>query len=411
MTRDARRRLLRAGSVAFSLLVLAVGVEFLPSLDHRDSTLPDYDAVQSFDPEREGGQLLPNLDEWMQGGGRGTRVRIVTNSKGFRNRREFPYETPANTCRILIVGDSFVDGMRTDQDATIGAILERRLEDRRADTSFAAFEVMVSGHNNPADAWYGYQEHARKYSPKFVILGITVGNDLAWQGYRRWMQPAISADGSTRLRYEQSSRELASFNAKLLLPPSAFDPESAWDQLTGAEMKLRRFFSARFAFAGYSIPLFTAPWWSRRGHVYAADLFLSLGLFCRPPMPEVETWFQDLEQVLAGFGAEAARSGGRLIVLIFPERLQVNPDDWNLTRRAYGLRNDAFDLDGPNRRIAESCRRLKLPVLDLTDTFRERIRAGEGSLYRPRGDMHFNEAGQRLAAETLAQYLLRTVLR
>jgi hypothetical protein len=411
MTRDARRRLVRIGSVGLTLVAAAGMVWLLPILDRRDSSLPDYDAVHAFDPSREGGHLLPNLDEWMQGGGRGSRVRIVTNSKGFRNRKEFTYETPANTCRILIVGDSFVDGMRTDQDATIGALLERELKDRAANASYADFEVMVSGHNNPADAWYGFQEHARKYSPKLVILGITLGNDLSWQGYRRWMQPVVAADGSTRLRFDASSMEVARFNEKILLPPSSFDPESPWELLTSAEMRVRRLFSARFAFAGYSIPLFTAPWWSRRREVHAADFFLSLGIFCRPSMTEVEIWFEDLDQVLAGFAAEVARSGGQLVVLVFPERLQVNPDEWNLTRRAYGLKGDAFDLDYPDRRIAATCRRLRLPVLDLTDAFRERIRAGEGPLYRPRGDMHFNEAGQSVAAASLASYLSRTLLR
>ena len=135
-------------------------------------------------------------------------------------------------------------------------------------------------------------------------------------------------------------------------------------------------------------------------------IFLSLGLFYQPLMPEVAVWFQDFDSMLAGFAGDVERSGSRLLVLIFPERLQVNPEDWALTKRAYCLDASAFDLDYPNRRIKASSARLNVPVLDLTDAFRDHVHSGDGQLYRPRGDMHFSELGQRLAATMVGQYFL-----
>lgn len=399
-------------------VAVIVAVWLVPAIDRPDRSLPDYGDIQSFDPEREGGHLLPNLDEWMRGAGTGTKVKIVTNSKGFRNRTEFSYDVPPSTLRILIMGDSFVDGMRTDQDSTIGAVLERDLKRHLANTRYTECQVMVSGHNNPADSWYGFQEHCRKYSPSIVVVGITLGNDLSWQGYGRWLKPATT-DGVTRLNSEDTAAktvveqlriDLASDNSKIMLPPDAFDPPSVMDRLTGAEMKTRIFLSERFGFAGYSLPLFTAPWWSRRRQVYAADVFLSLGLYCRPSMPEVEKWYRTLEEVLMGFNGEAHRSGSKLVVILFPGRIQVSSDDWTLTRRAYCLKSSSFDLDYPSRRIRESCERIQLPCLDLQDSFRDRIRAGGGPLFRPRADMHFDEAGQRLAGEELSEFLLHGLI-
>ncbi len=380
----------------------------MPDLGRRGNALPDYDKIQSFDPAREGGHLLPGLDEWMQGAKPGARVRIVTNSKGFRNRKEFAYDVPPGTFRILFLGDSFVDGMRTDQDDTIGAVLERFLRERTPRHP-GEVEVMISGHNNPANAWYAFQEHGRKYSPGLVILGITLGNDLCWQGYGRWMKPVIGADGRTRLRYEPGNREIATALNGVLLPTDAFEPASAWEIFPRAEMKLRHFLADRFGFAGYWVPLRTEPLWSVRRNVHAADTTLSLGIFHCPTMPEVEAWFHDLEAVLAGFRAEVSDARSRLLVVLFPVRIQVDAGDWRLTERAYALRENAFDLEYPNRRIAAFCDREGIELVDPSAVFRERLNAGEGPFYRPRGDMHFNEAGQRLAAETIGERILASL--
>ncbi len=83
------------------------------------------------DPLREGGHLVPLLDVLARGEHRGQAVRWVTNSKGYRNDSEFAYEVPEGTYRILLMGDSYVDGFRTDQERTIGYLLERHLNNTR----------------------------------------------------------------------------------------------------------------------------------------------------------------------------------------------------------------------------------------------------------------------------------------
>ena len=37
-------------------------------------------------------------------------------------------------------------------------------------------EVIISGHNNPANAWYHWQEHGHRFQPDLVVVGVTVGN-------------------------------------------------------------------------------------------------------------------------------------------------------------------------------------------------------------------------------------------
>ena len=159
---------------------------------------PDYGQLVNFDPDREGGHLLPNLRFLVQGEIYGVGVRFITNSEGFRNTREFDYQAPVNSRRILFLGDSFVDGMRTDQEDTIGYRLQRLLN--RPTNGQPKFEVMISGHNNPVNAWYYLQEHGHKFNPDVVIVGITLGNDLSWHSYNAGFVPTLDNQGRRLLK-------------------------------------------------------------------------------------------------------------------------------------------------------------------------------------------------------------------
>lgn len=359
------------------------------------ASLPDYDRVLSFDPAREGGHLLPNLDLWMQGGNRlGQRIRFVTNSKGFRNEREFPYEVPAGTFRILFSGDSYVDGMRTDQERTIGHLLEAELNRRAEPDCHARFEVLVSGHNNPANAWYHFQEHGQRYHPDLVVLGVTLGNDLTWYSYGTDMLPVTAPDGSVSLRWTGNLDPDGSARPELFLPA---------DSYCDAETLRRRRDPARarpFQSDG-AIP-FLVPGQNEPRHVHAADFSAALGLYHRPLQPEIERMVSDFEAVAAGFAAAARRGGARFLLVLFPTRVQVYPQEWYQLTQHYALDEERFDLEQPNRRLQASFEGQGVTALDLLPGLRRAAQAEPRCLFRPRGDMHLHERGQEVVANAMA---------
>lgn len=363
--------------------------------------LPDYDQLVQFDPEREGGHLRPNLN--MNVRGEFGAVRFITNSKGFRNIREFDYRPSPGVSRILLLGDSYVDGMRTDQAHTIGSILQAELNthcknDRQV-------EVMSAGHNNPANAWYYYQEHGRKYNPDLVILGLTMGNDFTAHNYRSGLLPEPGEDGRIALRKAASRIDMRSPGPRVLLPEAAYLQTGRWEGLEDRELHLREWLAAHFRVFGYVIPPALTPWGNRRRHVYASDVFLSLGLFYRPGMPEIQKMYRDVGEMLAGMHRAVAADGRAFLVLLFPVRIQVAQRDWDLLARFYSLDCNQFDLRKPNRHIITFCEQQNMECLDsLPILYRWNEEHGE-PVYRTRGDMHFNERGQQVVAEYLAAYL------
>ena len=193
-----RRRFAVAG--ATTALSLCGAAAFFAGRE-KATELPGYEILLDFDPEREGGHLLPNKDLLVRSGKPGEGVRWITNSKGFRSEDEFPYRRPDGTYRILFLGDSFVDGHRTDQENTIGYLLEEALNDRMPRGSFVRSEVLISGHNNPTTAWYSYQEHGSRYEPDLVVLGVTLTNDFTWNNYGVDMLPVVGGDGVVTLEW------------------------------------------------------------------------------------------------------------------------------------------------------------------------------------------------------------------
>lgn len=95
--------------------------------------------------------------------------KFVTNSKGFRNTREFSHAKPANTLRVLSIGDSHTQGYEARQDATFSAVLERFLNKHAR--SAEVINAGVSGFST-AEALVFLENEGVRYGPDVVVLGF-----------------------------------------------------------------------------------------------------------------------------------------------------------------------------------------------------------------------------------------------
>jgi len=95
--------------------------------------------------------------------------KFVTNSRGLRDVREFPYEKPAGTLRVLALGDSHTQGYEVRQEATYAAVLERALNAN----GFKA-EVLNAGVSgfSTAEALAYLEAEGHRYQPDVVVLGF-----------------------------------------------------------------------------------------------------------------------------------------------------------------------------------------------------------------------------------------------
>jgi hypothetical protein len=403
-------KLLYVVAVSAVLLFLAVKIVRVRGAQRRFAALPDYGEVHRFDPEREGGHLLPNLRQLVKTERPSDAVTFITNSKGFRNEEEFALEHPASTYRVMFLGDSYVDGMRTDQRRTIGYLLQESLNRSLPAGRYTRVEVMISGHNNPTNAWYYFQHHGYRYKPDLVLLGVTIGNDLAWNNYRATFVPV--RDGQGRPALEKSDRPWQDEHKGegLMIPEEGYVSDRSGAERCAKELKTRQSLAEKSRLFGYAVPPALYPFPSAPGKVFATDFCVCLGLFYVPVMPEIEKIYADFEETLAGFDDTVVRNGSRFAVVLFPERIQLAGTDWELLRRLFLLDGARFDLEYPDRRLLAFCKQHGIASADALPWLKEPARAHPWThLFRSRGDMHYNEAGQRVAAAGLDGFV-RTLI-
>ena len=384
---------LAAASLTLTLGALTV----LYALREEAGEFPGYETLLDFNPQREGGHLLPDKNLRVRSGTQGISVRWVTNSKGFRNTQEFPYIADEGTYRILFLGDSFVDGHRTDQEKTIGYLMEQALSAALPKGGYSRCEVLISGHNNPTTAWYGYQEHGSKYQPDLVILGISLSNDITWNNYGVDMRPVTSPEGVVTLEWSGRLETDSWSQPNLYLADYAY----CSDQILGQRWRERR--DTRWS--GDHIPYPSPPESSRR-RVAAADFTVSLGLFLQPLMPEIEAMYVGFEEVLKSFSTAVKRDGSKMLVAVFPTRIQVYHSQWFALTQLYALDAEAFDLGLPNQRIRSALERADVPFVDLLPEFLHHGEELGQPLFRKRGDSHFNEHAQAITADALTRSVL-----
>jgi hypothetical protein len=144
------------------------------------------------------------------------------------------------------------------------------------------------------------------------------------------------------------------------------------------------------------------------GSVYAPKAFdpvHGLGFFMKNPIQEVEGAYESVFQNLLEYQRFLSKYNIPLVVLLFPQRFQVQTRDWELTVKEYALKKKCFDLDRPNKIIMKLCGKKGLKCIDPTSKMRMLHEKTGEELYLPLGDMHWNAKGHEALVDSIWENL------
>ena len=168
------RALLVLFGLAVGLLLAEGGSRIVDRLQCRDNP------GMFWEPNRwVGWTHTPDARGWAQRCLRGKiewRVYTRINGHGLRDR-DVPYE-PQGRFRILVLGDSFTEGIQVEQDETFPKLLEQRLG--------GGVEVLnagVSGYGTDSELLF-WESEGWKYRPDLVLLVFDTSNDILENHYR-----------------------------------------------------------------------------------------------------------------------------------------------------------------------------------------------------------------------------------
>lgn len=325
----------------------------------------------------------------------GFAFRHDLNLYGFRDG-EWKVEKPGGEERIMLVGDSIVEGFGAPEEKSIPALLKKRLSE-----SGASIRVMNAGAGTMQvpNCFALIRDLLPVFRPDSLIL-VLYFNDLPPPPY----DPAwLERDDAPARQSPWTPRIVSVIGRALRGEPVP----RAWSE-------------GPFPF--YAAVPDPANWWSDK------EVALRWGPFVRPDIRRameqglfnpyiagdaaraIEHFDRDfdLRPHLKALAEYAARFSTRLFIAFVPSKLAVSEAyspylgemvEVNVDQRKMG---EVFRRQGPA--LEKACRDLGLPFLDLGPALRAREEKGERMYWSY--DFHLNPAGYEAAARSLAGWWL-----
>lgn len=314
--------------------------------------------------------------------------RITINSLGLRGR-ERTYAKPDGVRRVLVLGDSFVEGAQVHDSQG----LVSRLEETLNETEPGRYEVLNGG----VGGWGTGQQYVflanegYRYEPDLVLIVLYLGNDIYDNSYQLQGRPknphepyfVFEDDGSLRQldfrvrKSEDVDPTVALLRSRTLLwnvfetgVLAKLEEEGEDTQ----ELRLNRFNLNKMG-------------------VYSND----------PNERQLDAWKVTLALVerIRAFADDHGAATGLVVV---PASWQVYDGEWNELIEANKLKPSAWSSDFPNQYLAQRAATIQTPMLDLLPALRGAGEHTSASLYFS-SDKHWTADGHAVAAREVAAFL------
>lgn len=294
--------------------------------------------------------------------------------------------------RILIVGDSFPQGMQVSTEETFPYLLQKRFdtEGKRIEIINLSMDAYGTDRELLLYALLGWQ-----FQPDLVVLSMYIGNDVQDNeidletlryGYRL-TRPFFTLENDALQLHESPL-----FDADLY--PDA--PTFAW---------LRDLQSRQTPAPPDNLP--SRPVVLEEPPNYRLEYPVEIGLYLKEDSYWSSGWALT-EALVTEFKKVVSQNNIPMVALVLPDRRAVHSEDWSTTLMQYSsILPDlaAADPTAPGTRLEKFLDDSDIPVLNLTWTLRSWATSNPGERLYYLQDGHFNAQGHNVTAERVGQWL------
>ena len=365
--RGACALLVSGGLVVGLLASEALLASFRPQLSQRPPVW-GYDELLGWAhiADAAGRQVGPEFD-----------VEYRINAAGLRDR-PVPPQPPEAGERLLVFGDSFVEGWGVEVEQTVSGQLRQIL---------AGDQVLnfgVAGYGTDQEMLL-FQKEGAAFHPDCVVV-CYYANDM-WNNVSDWgigteqgYKPHFSFAAGGRLRLKG-----------VPVPRTRYWDEDYWEKESW-DLRLQHYLTQQWHLYVLARKALT-PEMSREEHGQFYDALYGLDAEGR-----YERAWEASGILLSAFKTAVEKGGARFMLVYVPAIVQVEAEEWAPKLRDLVGR---YDLLKPNKRLGAIAARYGIDFLDLYPAFEEEARS-QPLYYR---DSHWNPAGHDLAARQIAARL------
>ena len=376
------------------LLVVEAGLRNIGGVFQDDFMVPDPDRGWSLRPGF-GGWVSAENTLWMR-----------INSDGLRDR-EHPLVHPAGTVRVAVLGDSYMQGLNVPVEKTFPSFLEGRMTDCLAATGTTAetLNFGVSGYGT-AQELLTFRHHAAKYRPDIVVLAFYTNNDV-FNNSRR-LNPASNPEQSPYFVFD-GDRLVSDDAFRAVLEANARQPWWRRVRITITQ-RLR------------TAQLLYETWGAIRPYVVTTPALpagtgqdpretdnLEDQIYRAPVVPAIVEAWRVTDALLLQLKQEVAAQGAELWIVTLANAPQIDPDP--AARTALESRLGVDSLFAPDEHVRNFAEGHGIPVVMLAPAMADYALLhkaylnGGYSAQTPFGSGHWNEVGNRVAAELVGARL------
>lgn len=350
-----------------------------------------YPKFHTWDPYT-GTALIPYAQGWQQAEGK---AYIKINSQGLRDD-EHSIKKPADTLRIVVVGDSFTEASQVPVENTFWSILEDQLKtcphNKQSDVEVINMGVSSTG---TGQQLLKLRHHGGwDYKPDIVVLAFFIGNDI--------VNNSRMLEGSSHIPYlVYQDEKLVVDNSFRELPTSKWIRNSVFYRMwvnIRAKSHLVQMIS-------YVQSVYRVQEQKSQTKQLHQKLNLSDNVYVAPESKIWQEAWQVTEEIIRQMNNEAASHNAQLFVFTIGGPIQVHPD--SSIRRQYMEDINVDNLFYPNQRIKALQTSDEIIIFDFIPEFQKYAEGNQMFLHgfqnATLGGGHWNQNGHQLAGEMLSQ--------
>ncbi len=387
--------LLALMSICLTVFALEIAVRFLPPPYSPDTGIL-FSCHNSL-----GWTGMPNFQDVLEDPN--FRQELRFNSLGMHDT-EHTLEKAPSTFRILMLGDSFVHAVQVGEAATAHQVLENYLN-QQEQTGQLHFEVVSSGVVNwgTNQQLIYYREQGRRFQADLVLLTFYIGNDfldnlpgnvLTIKGFNCYApyfalcngelnpNPLVYAPGISNLQNNCSPARRALMN------------------IMGALYQHSRLYQQIEPFIIANKPR------QQFGQAYPQSFS---ALYLPNDEVELEQAWQITQATITQLNQEVEAGGTQFAVAIISPWSVIQLALLSQAEQESFLKNNPVfvkaQANRPNQRLTKFLNSKNVPFIDLTTPMIEHLNSDGTPLYLL-GEGHWTVEGNRVAADTLAQWLI-----
>ncbi len=305
---------------------------------------------------------------------------IKLNSKGIRDY-EYGYMKNDSVYRIVVIGDSFVQGSQVRLEDTTPKRLEKFLNENQT----KSYEVINFGFDGygPIPEAILIEEEIMKYNPDLVILGYDISNDIQLLG---WGAYAVFPDDFwTTEKHDLLKKEF-------------------YHTTTDTKIRnyLRRHSMVYFLLKKTIRSLKRDP-----SYDLINDRYNINQAYIKEYDPEIERNLNTTRFIFKFLKEYTQKNNVSFVVVVIPAKEQVDLDIFNDILTKNNKTTENYELEKPQRLIDEELEKLNITYIDLLPHFREN---NINNTFYWKIDGHFNKQGNDFAARLIYEKLLNDTL-